>query len=210
MSRPPLHRRMSLFGANGRRMIAVLMVAAVGVLVAVPATAGANVSKAHAKEHKKKLVHCSHRMKAPHIEFDNAVFAVNAVVVGIQGAIGHPEELAQAEAGALQFRRSRQEIIKEDRARTDKDIAGFRAKAVTWFPPKTARADTKSFEAALKHVKTGFSELLESNRLLNGALLALGVGADFTTANDKIFAAGGVALTAQMSFDGLKGLRKLP
>jgi hypothetical protein len=47
MNRPPLHRLTSRLGANGRRMIVVLVIVAAGVLLVAPATAGARVAKSH-------------------------------------------------------------------------------------------------------------------------------------------------------------------
>ena len=55
MGRLQLHRQNPLRGVHGGRMIVVLMVVAAGVLLAVPATAGAHVAKAHKAQFRKSL-----------------------------------------------------------------------------------------------------------------------------------------------------------
>ncbi|MCX6372058.1 MAG: hypothetical protein NTX16_03075 [Actinobacteria bacterium] len=191
-------------------MIVVLMVVAVGVVLAVPATAGADVSKAHAKAYEAKL-----RVYGKLMEVEQGIFnsysqtATNYVGI-IQISLGHPDLLANAEQMCLDTRGEWQHEVRDRSKDSGKDIARFAAQALTWFPPKTAKADKKSFAAALKLLRGGFTELYAAERELGSALLSLGIGADIPTANDKIFAAGGQAITASATFDdGLKGLRKL-
>jgi hypothetical protein len=191
-------------------MIVVLMVVAAAVLLAVPATAGADVSKAHAKAYKAKLDVYGKWMQNEQSIFSNYSQTATSYVGIIQIALGHPDLLANAEQMCLDTRGSWQDEVRDGSRSSDKDIARFTAQAVTWFPPKTAKADKEKFAAALKLLRGGFSELYAAERGLGSALLSLGIGADIPTANDKIFAAGGQAITAEATFDdGLKGLRKL-
>jgi hypothetical protein len=210
MRRPSLRRPRPRFGASGRRMIVVLMVVAVGVVLAVPATASADVSTAHAKAYKAKLDVYSKWMPVEQGIFNSYSQTAKIYVGIIQVSLGQPQLLANAEEICLDTRGEWQHEIRDRSKDSDKDIARFEAQALTWFPPKTAKADKKSFAAALKLLRSGSTELFAAERGLGSALLSLGIGADIPTANDKIFAAGGQAITAAAAFDeGLKGLRKL-
>jgi hypothetical protein len=210
MSRPSLQEPRPRFGASGRRMIVMLMVVAVGVVLAVPATASADVSKAHAKEYKQKLAVYGKWMQNEQGIFNNYSQTATSYIGIIQIALGHPDLLANAEQMCLDTRGSWQDEVRDGSRSSDKDMAQFAAQALTWFPPKTAKADKRSFAAAFKLLRGGFTELYAAERELGSALLSLGIGADIPTANNKIFAAEGQAITAQATFDdGLKGLRKL-
>jgi hypothetical protein len=191
-------------------MIVVLMVVAAAVLLAVPATASADVSKAHAKAYKAKLDVYGKWIQNEQGIFNNYSQTATSYVGIIQIALGHPDLLANAEQMCLDTRGDWQHEVRDRSKDSDKDMTQFAAQALTWFPPKTAKADKEKFAAALKLLRTGFTELYAAERGLGSALLSLGIGADIPTANDKIFAAGGQAITASATFDdGLKGLRKL-
>jgi hypothetical protein len=191
-------------------MIVVLMIVAVGFVLAIPATAGADVSKAHAKAYKSKLDVYGKWMAVEEGIFNNYSRTATSYVGIRQISLGQPQLLANAEEMCLDTRGEWQNEIRERSKDSGKDMARFEAQALTWFSPKTAKADKKSFAAALKLLRGGFSELYAAERALGGALLSLGIGADIPTAHDKIFAAGGQAITASATFDdGLKGLRKL-
>ncbi len=188
----------------------VLILVAAGALLAVPATAGANVSKAHAKEYKAKLDVYSKWMPVEQGIFNNYSQTATNYVGIVQMCLGQPDLLANAEQMCLDTRGNWQGEVRDRSNASDKDMAQFAAEALTWFPPKTAKADKKSFAAAFKLLRGGFTELYAAERGLGSALLSLGIGADIPTANDKIFAAGGQAITASATFDdGLKGLQKL-
>ena len=210
MSRHPLRRPTSLFAAYGRRIIVVLMVAAVGVVLAVPSTASADVSKEHAKAYKAQLGEFSTYMRQQEAVFDSHSQTATNFVAMIQNSLVNPDLLAAAKKMCLDIRADWQDTVQDDSRAAAKEIASFRAHALTWFPRKTAKADKKSFLAALKTLQGGFTQMFDAERGLSSALFSLGVGADIASANSKIFAAGGQAITASDLFDdGLKGLRKL-
>jgi hypothetical protein len=210
MSRQPLRRPISLFAAHGRRIIVVLMVAAVSALLAVPATASADVSKAHAKAYKAQLGEFRTYMGLQLGVFDSHSQAVTNYVAMIENSLVNPVLLAAAKQMCLDTRDDWQDTVRGDSRAAAKEIASFRARALTWFPPKTAKADKKSFLAALKMLQDGFGDLFDAERELNSALFSLGVGADVASANDKTFAAAGQATAASALLDdGLRGLRKL-
>ncbi len=212
MSRSPRHPVRSLFAGSGRRGVLVLLVVAVGVVLAAPATAGASVSEAHAKAYKKKLAVYDKWMQNEQAHFNNNSQTANMWVRVIQDALslGQPDLLAMDEQSCLEVRGRMLDEVQDRRKDSDKDMDKFAAQALTWFPPKTAKADKKSFAAAFKLVRAGLTELYTAERGLGSALLALGISADISTANDKIFTAGSQAITAQAEFDrGLTGLRKL-
>ena len=210
MSRHPLRRPTSLFAAHGRRIIVVIMVAAVGAVLALPATASADVSKEHAKAYKAQLGEFSTYMSQQETMFNSRSEVATSFVRMIQNALPNPVLLAAAKKMCLDMGADWQDLVQDDSRDAAKEITSFRARALTWFPRKTAKADKKAFKAALSMTEAGFMDMFDAERELNSALFSLGNGADVASANTKIFVAGGQAITASDLFDdGLKGLRAL-
>ena len=210
MSRPPLHRPGSLWGSNSRRIIVVLMLAAAGVVLAVPGMASADVSKAHAKAYKAQLGEFSTYMSQQETMFNSRREVATSFVRMIQNALPNPVLLAAAKKMCLDMGADWQDLVQDDSRDAAKEIASFRARALTWFPRETAKADKKAFKAALSMTEAGFTEMFDAERELNSALFSLGNGADVASANNKISVGTAQTITASALFDdGMKGLRKL-
>jgi hypothetical protein len=210
MNHPPLHTPTSLWGANGRRMIVVLMTVAAAVLLAVPATASADVSKEHAKAYKAQLGEFSTYMRQQKAMFDSRSEVATSFVTMTQNALPNPDLLAAAKKMCLDMRADWEDLVQADSRDAAKEITSFRARALTWFPRKTAKADKKRFLAALSKTEAGFTDMFDAERELNSALSSLGLGADVASANNRIQAAKITVIGASGMFDdGMNGLRAL-
>ncbi|HEY5472500.1 MAG TPA: hypothetical protein VIK32_04830 [Candidatus Limnocylindrales bacterium] len=211
MSRPPLHRRMSLFGANGRRMIAVLMVVAVGALLAVPATAGAHVNRHHKAELKKSLSVYSLAMKHWQQDANGCMAMLNDMDNQMTQLLSaDPKDLEALQAIEETAGRLHDEwnvLWKSSKPRMDKAIDGFYSRSRPWFKTK---ADRSRLHTGTRALKAGFDMLL-SDGWDNLALAALALhDENLTECGHKTFQAGADLMDAQNRFDtGMGDLKKL-
>jgi len=211
MSRPSLRRLTSLFGTNGRRTIVVLMVVAVGALLAVPATAGAHVDKKHKAQFRHALDVYGLTIGSWSHDFTLDLAMLTDMERQMRQALSadppNLENLRAIEEDAGRLHDMLNSSWKSAKPKMDKAIDRFYAKSLPWFKTKADRSRLHQWTQALKG---GFDTFL-GDGLGNLSLAALALhDENFTVYGDKR----AEALTGDIIGEGgvdtaLSGLKKL-
>ena len=213
MGRLRLRRHVPLRGANGRRMIIVLMVVAAGVLLALPATAGAHVDKKYRAEYTRTLDSYSRLFYRWETLYVNLEVMLTANANSIRPLIGSADPNDQAELAALEHRakitHDNQELVMKGWAKTLKaSFNGFRAKGLRWFDSRSERA---RFVHQANLMQTYCGMLLTDSafpRLSQAALMLSNGAVDLAT--QKMLEARDWSETAERDFEeALAALRKM-
>jgi len=213
MGRPQLRRHVPLRGANGRRMIIVLMVVAAGVLLALPAAAGAHVDKKYRAEYARTLDSYSKQFYRWETGYVNMETMLTDYADQIRPLIGSAEPNDQAELAALEHQakitHDNQELVMKGWSKTLKtSFEGFRAKGLRWFDSKAERSRFVR-QANLMQAYCGILLTVGAFPCLSQAALMLSNGA-VDLATQKFLEAHDWSDTAERDFEeALAALRKM-
>jgi len=211
MSRPLLRGLTPLFGANGRRAIVILVVAAAGVLLAVPATAGARLDKHQKAYFKAMLGFQADEFTGSVSVFDTWCDTEDMNRDDLEALIAsmNPDDLPAIQAyeeSAGVFAQAIRAKVAAEKPVADKSIRRFYAKTLPWFKGKSVRRDLREGTVALRGA---FAALYEAYSHLGMAVQALS-SADFVTYDEESAIAKGARDGAVSLFDaGMEKLRGL-
>jgi len=163
MSRQALHNVTSLVAANGRRIIVVLMVVAVGALLAVPATAGAHVAKKHKAQYKACLAGYGKSMMLQKDAFDRTQVEVDSAADQIGPLLGSEDPTDKADLSGLQLKEAQSAVSwsylwPRLKATSEGAIDAFYKKALPWFRTESDREDLRY---GTNEMKKSFARLFE-------------------------------------------------
>ena len=180
MSRSTLHRMTPRSGAHGRRIVILLMIAAAGVLLAAPATAGAHVAKKHKKEYKANLEAYGKSMMLHKDAYDRTQVDVQNAADRIGPLLGSQDPVDQENLNGLQLdegvnARTWAYLWPKLKASFDKGIDDFCKKALPWFRTKADKQDLRDGTAGIKRAfdqlfKDGFGGIAMEEQTLSEAV----------------------------------------
>jgi hypothetical protein len=215
MSRPASHKPAALHGAIGRRLIVIVMVAALGALLGVPATAGAHVDPKYRAQYKATLGSYDRLFHNYVRHFGLLEDSVTSLADQMQPLIGDPDPVARENLLGLEHMAridhdNLEKLMPEWDKTLKKSFYGFRIKAYRWFD---AKSDRRRFLKQANLMDIYFRYLLTVGaypRLSQAALLLSNDPTDLTPARQKIAEAADAAATAHTDVhEVLAALRKL-
>ena len=215
MSRPASHQPSALHSAIGRRLIVIAMVAALGALLCVPATAGAHVDPKYRAQYKATLGSYDRLFHNYVRHFGLTEDSITSLADQMQPLIGDPDPVARANLLGLEQQAGSahgnfEKLMPEWDKTLKKSFYGFRIKAYRWFD---AKSDRKRFLKQANLLDIYFRYLLTVGAypaLSQAALLLSNDPTDLTPARQKIAEAADMAQTAHTDVhEALAALRKL-
>ena len=145
MTRSPLRRPSPRFGANHNRMIIVLVIAAVGALLAMPATAGAHVDKKYRAEYKQTLTSYTKMFYRYEDSYVGMEVSVTSLADQMRSLVGSTDPNDRANLLAMEHQAAithtnLDKLIVGWNKTLNKAFKGFRAKGLRWFASRAQRA----------------------------------------------------------------------
>ena len=215
MSHPSSRWVSALHSARSRRLIVVLMVAVVGTLLAVPATAGAHVDPKYRAQYKATLSSYDRMFHRSMTDFGFQQALITSLADQMQPLIGNEDPVVRANLLGIEHQAwIVQDNLNRVMAGWDKTLKksfyGLRIKAFRWFD---SQKDRKRYLKQVNLMDSYFRLLLTVSAypdLSRAALMLSEDPTDLGPARQKVAEAADMAQTAHTDVhEALAALRKL-
>lgn len=145
MALSPLRRPSPCFGVNYDRMIIVLMIVAVGALLAMPAVAGAHVDKKYRAEYKQTLTSYTKMFYRYEDSYVGMEVSVTSLADQMRPLVGSTDPNDRANLLAMEHQAAithanLDKLMVGWNKTLNKAFKGFRAKGLRWFDSRAQRA----------------------------------------------------------------------
>ncbi len=215
MSRPSSRKPSTLHSANSRRLIVVLLVAAAGALLAVPATADAHVDPKYRAQYKATLSSYDRMFHSYMRSFELKQASITDLADQMEPLIGDADVVARENLLGLEHQAwivqdNLNRVIPEWEKTLKKSFYGLRIKAFRWFD---SRKDRKRYLKQVNLMDSYFRLLLTVSAypgLSKAALMLSNDPTDLTPPRQNIAEAADMPQTAHADVhETLTALRKL-